>query len=281
MRRNQLIEAISDPTKNFLASFLVGTLLFTIVSDGVTSLFWDKLGGWIVAHSNLNETVFQGVVTVGLVGILLGLTYFTDVARWLRSRLSWVPAFGLREVPEANVKPLTQRYRGLIVAMSPRDESPAEAAIRFHWHEGIGAHLEHCWLICTEKSLPYAQSLASKLAEAGMTQTLELHYGAYSLMDVDQPEKTVSLLVPDSLMDDPNYIQRLVDSIYEDAIAQANLDETEVIADYTGATKGMTAGILLACTRPERPLQYISQIQESEIMSINISYRLKSLKKRR
>ena len=281
MRRNRFIEAISDPTKNFLAFFLVSTLLFTIVSDGVTSLFWDKLGPWIIDRTPLNETAFQGLVTLGLITLLLGVTYFTNIGRWLRSRLSWLPPFALKEVPEVNVKPLNQTYRGLIVAMSPRDESPAEAAIRFHWNNGQVPYLEHCWLICTEKSLPYAQALASKLAQDGLTQKLELHYGTYPLTDADQPEQTISLLVPDSLVDDPNYIQRLVNSIYEDAIAQANLDETEVIADYTGATKGMTAGILLACTRPERPLQYISQIQASEIMAINISYRLKSLKNRR
>lgn len=55
--------------------------------------------------------------------------------------------------------------------------------------------------------------------------------------------------------------------------ALKDLDSSEVIADYTGATKGMTAGILLACTEPDRPLQYISQL-DREIMAIHVSYKL-------
>ena len=84
----------------------------------------------------------------------------------------------------------------------------------------------------------------------------------------------MNLLVADELVDDPKYIQQLVDSIYIDA-QEKGLDETEVIADYTGATKGMTAGILLACLAPARQLQYISQIQFPQIMSVHVSYRLK------
>jgi hypothetical protein len=282
MRRNRFTEAISDPTKNFLAFFLVGTLLFTIVSDGVASLFWDTLGAWLAARSPLDATVFKAIVTFGLMGVLLGLTYFTDIARWLRSRLPWLSPLAEQE-PEANVAPLTQTYRGLIVAMSARDDAPAEAAIRFHWNGGQPGHLEHCWLICTEKSLPYARNLAAQLAQEGIDQTLRLHYGAYRMADADRPQHTLSLLVPDDQVDDPHYLQNLVNSIYEDAIARANLSESEIIADYTGATKGMTAGILLACTHPDRPLQYISQIrmgpdQRPEFMSINISYRLKPLR---
>jgi hypothetical protein len=38
-KRNPIIEVISDPTKGFLASFLIGTVLFTIISDGFSALF--------------------------------------------------------------------------------------------------------------------------------------------------------------------------------------------------------------------------------------------------
>ncbi|MEM1281332.1 MAG: CRISPR-associated protein [Cyanobacteria bacterium P01_D01_bin.6] len=275
MHRNRFVEAISDPTKNFLAFFLVGTLLFTIVSDGVTNLFWEKLGSLIVEQTWLNETAFQVLVTVGLVGGLMVLTYFTNIARWLRSQFSWIPFLAIKEA-QGNVEPLEKRYKGLIVAMSPREKSPAEVAIRFHWNQGRSPHLEHCWIICTGKSLPYAKQLESALVEEGVTQNLKLHYGTYKLADIDQPTESLNLLVPDDQMDDPNHIQRLVNAIYEDAIAQANLTESEIIADYTGATKGMTAGILLACTRPERPLQYISQIN-NKMMAVSISYRLKAL----
>jgi hypothetical protein len=50
-----------------------------------------------------------------------------------------------------------------------------------------------------------------------------------------------------------------------------------VIADYTGATKSMTVGIVLGCTAPERQLQYISQITDPQMMQVKISYKLKPL----
>ena len=66
------------------------------------------------------------------------------------------------------------------------------------------------------------------------------------------------------------YIRRLINCIYADAQKQ-KLQESEVIADYTGATKGMTAGIILACTNSNRRLQYISQIPPCPIIEVRIS----------
>lgn len=275
-----LVRTIADPTKNFLAFFLVGTLLFTVVSDGVSYLVWDWLGSWMERQWGIQPAGFRGALTVVLLLFLLGLTYGTNVARWLMGQLRRFPPFAVEEVPQANVAPLKRTYPGLIVAMSLKNHSPAEEALRFHWNQGQAPHVQDCWIICTERSLPFATDLAERLTAEGATQTLRLHYGAYEVENTEIPGEIFNLTVSDDLVDDPNYIQQLVNAIYADA-ERLGLVESEVIADYTGATKGMTAGMLLACTRPERPLQYISQVNPGQIMAVQVSYRLRPVRKRR
>src|SRR4028119_1213776 len=110
-----------------------------------------------------------------------------------------------------------------------REDSPAQRVIEHHWNQGQKPHLKHCWLICTNQSLPYAQKMIKKLTDTGMTQTVEFHYGNYELEDPEHPEQKLNLLVPDDVVDDPNYIRRLVNGIYADAEHQG-LEESQVIA---------------------------------------------------
>lgn len=277
MKRPQLVESITDFSKNFLATFIVGTLVFTIISDGVSHLFWEVFGpqlqtylndryGWDITYDRL-----RSLMALFLVGVLLSLVYLTNFARWV---WRWVGRLPFVKVPvQANVERLTTAYPGLIVAMSPKEDSPAETAIQFHWNGGQTPHVKHCWVICTAKSLPYATRMMQRLADQGVTQAVKFHYGNYSLPNVEELATSPNLLIPDERFDDPNYIQNLVECIYADA-AVKGLDESNVIADYTGATKGMTAGILLACAKPERPLQYISQL-DCNIMAVRVSYKVK------
>jgi hypothetical protein len=58
---------------------------------------------------------------------------------------------------------------------------------------------------------------------------------------------------------DPTHVEEtfaLVNWIYTHELVAASLEEREVIADITGATKPMTAGMVLACGR-RRPMQYM------------------------
>ena len=276
MNYSRLIEALNNPTKKLFALFLVATMVINFVSDGVTEFLWELINTYTTRWPVWSQALLPVALLVGL----LLLIYLTDIPSWIKALLYRIGAIPT-EAPQANVTPLTKIYPGLIVAMSPTDASPAEVAIRYHWNQGQSPHLHHCWLICTHKSLPYANQLVSRLAVEGITQTLNIHYGPNLLLDPNQSESPLSLLVSDDQIDDPNYIQRLVDAIYADAATQAGLSESEVIADYTGATKGMTAGILLACTIPDRPLQYISQIHPNQIMAVDVSYRLKPVRRRR
>jgi len=272
-----MVQILTDPTKNFLAWFVIGTLVFSIVSDGVTVIFWDVLEQQVYPNVPLTLPYgwFRAIVTTSLVALLLLLIYGTNLSRRVQRSLVWLPF--VNETPiEANVVPLEQTYPGLIVAMSPREDSPAERVIRYHWNQGQAPHLKHCWLICTEKSLPFAKRMMQRLTDEGITEKLEVHFGSYALADDDEAGAPLNLLIPDALVDDPHYVHQLVDAVYENAEAKG-LSESEVIADYTGATKGMTAGILLACLSPDRPLQYISQIQFPQMMAVKMAYRLREI----
>jgi hypothetical protein len=276
MKRNSLIEAIADPTKNFLAWFLIGTLLLNIVADGVSSLVWETLGDWLQAKFGwADKGAFHLMAVFILISLLLIAIYATPFSRWLRNRV--VKFFG-DPVTEPTIEPLTTIFPGLITFMSPKDDSPAESAILHHWNEGRSPHLEHCWLICTDKSLPFAQKLVEKMNDLGVTQKVEFHYGNYELDDLEHPGQKVSLLIPETLVNDPIYIQKLVNCIYAD-VQKQGLDESQAIADFTGGTKPMTVGTILACTHPSRRLQYISQIDPCPLMEVKISYKLQPIKK--
>jgi hypothetical protein len=271
LKRNSIVEILADPTKFFLANFVLGTLIFTIVSDGVSNLFWDFIKGWAKTQPWISEWLFQLMVTFGLVLFVLGLIYLTNFTQWVRSRLM---ALGLltAEPITANVAPLQKTYPGLIVLMSPYPEnSPAETAIRYHMKTSC---LKYCWIICTNKSSEPARQMVDRLKQEG-AELVRFYYGSDPIEDVELRTRTLTLLVPDDLMDDPNHIRKLMEGIYADA-ERNGLSEADVIADYTGATKGMTAGILLACTKPERSLQYISQVDYPQIMAVKIAYKLKS-----
>lgn len=121
--------------------------------------------------------------------------------------------------------------------------------------------------------MPYAQRMLDKLKTDGV-MGVRFYYGSDPIEDVEKEASSLSLLVPDACVDDPNYIRRLVEGIYAEA-AGHGLQESDIMADYTGCPKGMTAGMLLACVKPERSLQYISQIHWPQIMEVNIAYKLK------
>ena len=273
VRRNTLAEILADPTKSFLAYFVVGTLIFTLVSDGVSGLFWEVVEGWAKTQLWMSEFAFQVGVRSLLVLLVLAMIYFTRFTDWLtdlaRSRLV---AFGfLPEARISDVMPLEQTYPGLIVIMSAKaEESPAEAAIRYHLQNDT---LKYCWIICTRLTWEPARQMVDRLKQSG-AQTVRFYYGSDPIENVELRDQSLTLLISDGEVDNPNHSRKLVEGIYANA-RNCGLDEAEIIADYTGGTKGMTAGLILACTKPERSLQYISQLHYPQIMSVQISYRLK------
>lgn len=286
-RRNPILQALSDPTKNFLSFFLMTVLLIDLISSGISELFWQNFAPWLQNYLNIQqESTFQ-LLTLGvLIGIALLLIYFTKLADWLRWILTKV---GLTEtiVPDtAKVIELTETCRGLVVIMSPKDDSPAEVAIRHHWNDSKASpqRLEYCWIICTPDSIDYARGLKKKLVDEGIEEHLHLYLGDSKVLDPMAPGKKLSLKIDRNDIHDPDHIMRLVNGIYAHA-ESLGISEEEIIVDFTGGTKPLGVGAFLACARPKRRLEYITlegeaPRQRPKILEIKVAYRLETLRER-
>lgn len=276
------------PVKNFVIYFLIGVVFFSIIANGVSSLFWEdgfKFIKFLVGIQDNNVlAIFSlrlGLVFLLLV-ILILIINFTPAINWFRK--SWQSINSEKLETEANYQDLKEKFEGLIAVMSkvndPNKKSPAEIVIEEHWSK-----LRYCWLICTEDSQAAAEDLIARLRSQSIDQALDqgeqptFFYGDRDeINDINSPDQKISLLVPNTRINDPIYIQQLVDCIYADA-EQKGLDESKVIADFTGGTRSMGIGIVLAGVSPRRRLQYISQIdQENKIKEIQINFKIKAQK---
>jgi hypothetical protein len=138
-----------------------------------------------------------------------------------------------------------QSRKGLIVLMSPGDRTtPAENAVKAHL-----STLEHCWVICgpdRPNQRPTSRENAAAIKERyGAARQPPVSFYLREVRDEDNPQQTY----------------HLVRSIYEEAKA-FGLAENDIIADYTGGTKSMTAGMVLACsTSEDRDTEYMKAKQ--------------------
>lgn len=107
----------------------------------------------------------------------------------------------------------------------------------------IGSPLRHCWLIGSHGgSLPQADAIQAQYAGSGLTIAVRPVYDAFGVQETYD----------------------LVRRIYEIEIGKAGLRRQDVIADFTGGTKPMSTGMLLACAQLEAPLQYMSGQREGK-----------------
>ncbi len=272
MRLTWIQDAIKDPAKNVLATIVVTTFGLGILTNGVSGLLLEGGGGWLERQYGVPKVGFQGAVVLGLAGLLLGGIYLTSMADWVGRLLG----DGVERVSRANVEPLSWGFPGLVTAVSMRapgntQMTPAEVAVRFHWERGT---LRHCWLICTQKSESEAAGIVERLEAEGAPRGI-FHYGEqHTLWQPDGTVVPLSLLLTADQMDDPNHVRQVVDRIYGEAEGLFGMQETELVVDYTGGTKSMTAGMMLACVSPRRQVEYFSQIL-GQLMLVRTAYVLK------
>jgi len=274
MNRNLVRQAIANPAKNLFA-YTVITSGLAVATTGIANSVLDPVSTLLQSRLPVDKGAAQFLIGLLICVLLLLIDYLTDISEWLTSFLA---NFGIGNFvrDRAIASPLKRTFPGLIVIMSAKDNSPAERAIRHHWNQGQELHLRHCWVICTVKSLEFAKNMINQFTLEGITQKVQFHYGNYELSDLHHGQH-LNLLMEDAIAENPAYILRLVDAIYTDAQTKG-LEELEVIADYTGGTKSMTVGLVLAGVSPKRHLQYISQTNAPEVMEMKISYQLKPLK---
>lgn len=219
MRKEQGFLGFLDSPKVGKATFII-TFVISLGSSFVSGIIKEVIG---------NERIVQILWAISLFGFLF-LFYLWWIGR--RQSLVLVPK---DQQPE--------KHRGLIVLVGTGrpGEDPLEQsawdAIKFHLSERPGElGLQRCWLIATSGergSLPIAQKLKPECQKKRVQTEI----------------KTIS---------DPFDLQQtydVVQEIYKEA-KKAGLPETDLIADFTGGVKPMSAGMLLACGN-HRPMQYM------------------------
>jgi len=174
-----------------------------------------------------------------------------DEIRHIRAELARLLVFDL-VLQEAQPTP----FPGLIlligtgqIGQHPLDQSALDA---IEYHRGT---LRCCWLIGSageRGSLPVAQQIHEWCRQRRITAFVHA-------------------------VADPTSVQAsydLVDALYRTEVPQMGLQEDDVIADITGATKPMSIGMVLACGA-RRPIQYMVRQAQGPSLPIRLNYALR------
>lgn len=281
MSRN-FIQGLVDPGKNLLFFLIFGTYGLTIASDALSDLVLNRFGNWLETHWKLNPIAFRLLVFVLITLFIVLAIALTNLSKWFTTHPATVKP-----------KPLRATLSGLIVIASitrPGDKSAAQAAIEHHWNDGKG-NLQHCWIICGgTESEKHARALLNDL----QGQRRWISDREFELKDLGDPARQLQVSLKTvaetevTEVDDPHVTFALVNDIYDEA-TRLEIEDRDIIADYTGGTKSMTAGIILACTDPERRLQFMrpssytpdgraDTTKPSVATEVKIAFQLKALK---
>lgn len=195
----------------------------TILPFLVGSVFLAVFGNAVYdIFKNIFGSTTPDLIKIGAIALLILMMAIGLVSWGISQRLSRLPI----DIPfEVQQKALDRKYRGLILLVS-RIEA-CEIAIQFHLPT-----LKRCWLICSPQTLEAAQTIVRQFPQ----------------VCVDQP-----IVINDIY--NPLEFRARVNAIYRDRLPQG-LNESEVIADYTGMTAHASVGTVLACVGTARPLQY-------------------------
>jgi len=221
-------------------------LVLPFISGLLIPLATELAGSWL--EKTIGRTPSQLVRLLAIaVALAVGL-WVLYLALGKRAPLELVPR---EERPPS--------FPGLIVLIGPgRKGSDPQSlshnpAIEYHLDcdEAGGKPLQICWLIATggeQGSLPAAQKVRERYEERCTMIIKRLH----DAFDVQEAYRTVQ-------------------GIYTQEAAEQGLAPDQVIADFTGGTKPMSAGTVLAC-RDRWPMQYMTGGRE-EIASVPIFVR--------
>jgi|CXWK01.1.fsa_nt_gi hypothetical protein len=230
-RRTALLSPVLTPSISPWL-FVAGIILFAVLGNAVYAL----VENWL--QTPLAILLFSVVV----LGLLLLL--FQAVRRYLRPTL------------DANLN--THPRRGLVVLVSQGtfEGSAALAAIRYHYRgekdERPSPTLRHCWLIT---SPPEPVQTSAKSPQPGF-QTAWENANALKAMFVGRID--MHLVVVD---------HNNAEDVYEKvtmclrATERLGLPRSEVTADYTGGTKPMSGGMVLAAATMGFSLEYMDARQ--------------------
>jgi hypothetical protein len=197
--------------------FLIGAITLSVVGNTITLILINWLGTSI--------KILVMIVCGALIILVLSVLIFALNLMRLRSQ-----NLSLNEYAPA-------KRRGLILLVSHLEI--CRKAISYHQPK-----LEICWLICSTRSLPEAESLSREFAE------------------VQMPPPTVINNINDP-MDFFHHVKEIYSHLPE------GWNDADVIADYTGMTSHGSVGMALACMSPQRPLQYTPAEVDDHLRPVN------------
>lgn len=185
-----------------------------------------------------------------LVGALLLTAFFAVLWWWLnrqRKPLDLVPK-RLQPSRFPGLVTLVSRPRG-VAGVTPSQTPVHELAIQYHsgQEEGSPGVLRVCWLLASEGK-------AGSMAEA---KRIEAAYEQEGILDIN--------IVSIRSAFDLNDTHEAVRDIYTHQMQSYQLKPNQIISDFTGGTKLMSAGMILAC-QDVWPMEYF-QGRPSEIAS--------------
>lgn len=126
-------------------------------------------------------------------------------------------------------RPKPNKCRGLIAFVSGREPEHLRKALKYHSPE-----LQRAWLIATKET---------------KSQAREIQH------EYESDKLSIRIVDLDDQWDLPK-AKAVVEKIYGDGLI-GGLKEEDIIADFTGGTKPMSAGMIFACMNPSRKLQYV------------------------
>lgn len=252
MRQRNILERLQDAGQPLLFVF------FTYV-----------LGIAVGSAQTVCENWFGAELVAIIGGIILGILLLAEVHRQF---VRWLQASNRGSVLDVEkLVPNPPGHRGLIVVASRGEGiSSARRAIEYHLSKGT---LEKCWILTGgRESKESAQNMVGEFVQNGVRPDL------FEYVELRGEE-----------VDNPDIVCERVESIFENL--PEGWSESDVAADYTGGTKSMTAGIVLACAKPGRHLQFMKpraylpdgradSSAGSDTVLVDINYKVRPVGKR-
>ena len=128
--------------------------------------------------------------------------------------------------------------------------NPAIIAVTAH-----ASNLSHCWIITTSNTSDRNQSLLYAPVLAACLKTIcgacDFHLGDGYVIPAQD----------DDALATKTYA--VVNTIYQEARERFHLQDQDIVADFTGTSKSMSMGMILACLDRSRILQYIGSHYDS------------------
>lgn len=214
----------AGPSPALVAAFALGLLVVGLLSN----LMYDLLTAWPASWPG----AWLPLAVAGALTALAYLFYRQDARNGHRLRV---------QVDESLLAP---RSPGLIWLFGPGPFVHLVDALHHHRQEGTR---QHCWLVMQRNS------------PALETAFLEL---AHHLVEEEQLSVQLHPIYIDSLETQDAY--QAVRTVWEREAPEELLHPAQVIADITGGTKPLTAGMVLAAVATGNSLEYVETDRDTE-----------------